>query len=161
MKSQHYSHTEKSSLLKELKHISEMVLSMCNVLFFHLQPQIPGLSSRDTYPETIQDVYVIWLSGRELICFLLGVGLHLNIHHSWGFCLCVCAYVCVLRKCCCHLIILQHHNMSQSTSASVIALLSDYPRPEPLFFHSLLTHKHTEGSACMHVCVFHKKWRLN
>lgn len=26
--------------LKELKHISEMVLSNCNVLFFHLQPQV-------------------------------------------------------------------------------------------------------------------------
>lgn len=71
-------------------------------------------------------VHAVLSIERELIYFVLRAGLHGDIHHSWGYCVCVCAECAAA-----FLSSPQHHNMGQSTTASVIALLSDSPLPSP------------------------------
>lgn len=122
---------------------------VCTPLQHSAANKVLVMNSYDTSPGTISNVYAIWWRGEQLIYFLLGVGLHPDIHHSQGCCLCACSY----------LITLQHHNMGQSTTASVIVLSSN-----SLLLCSLLTRALAWRLACTVKWVWVKKenesWQL-
>lgn len=127
--------------------------SICTSLQYSSANKVLVMYSCDTSPRTLSNVYAIWLRGKGTHLFSAW-SRSASGHPSQPGLL----FVCVCSMCCCYLITLQHHNMGQSTTVSVIVLSSNSPKP--LLFCSLLTHKLTGRIVCMLEWVLKKKKRI-
>lgn len=74
----------------------------------------------DSYPGTI----CCWVERKGICLFSTCCGCASG-HPSWSRLSCVYGFACVCSLSCCCLIITQYHNMGQSTSASLTALVFD------------------------------------